>query len=43
MQTCALRLNYPPSLLNQPIINRLIKRFEIDINIRQAHFTPEEG
>ena len=43
MQTRVLRLNYPPSLLNQPIINRLIKRFEIDINIRQAHITPEEG
>lgn len=43
MQTRVLRLNYPPSLLNQPIINKLIKRFKIDINIRQAHFTPEEG
>ncbi|MEE8567699.1 MAG: NIL domain-containing protein [Anaerolineales bacterium] len=43
MQTRVLRLNYPPSLLNQPIINKLIKRFEIAINIRQAHITPEEG
>ena len=43
MQTRVLRINYPPSLLNQPIINRLIKRFEIDINIRQAYITPEEG
>ena len=41
MQTRVLRLNYPPSLLNQPIVNRLIKRFEIDINIRQEHITPE--
>lgn len=43
MPTRVLRLNYPPSLLSQPIINKLIKRYEITVNIRQAHITLEEG
>jgi len=43
MPTRALRLNYPPSLLSQPILNKLIKRYEITVNIRQAHITLEEG
>lgn len=43
MPTRVLRLNYPPSLLSQPILNKLIKRYEITVNIRQAHITLEEG
>jgi len=43
MPTRVLRLNYPPSLLSQPILNKLIQRYEITVNIRQAHITLEEG
>ena len=43
MPTRILRLNYPPSLLRQPILNRLIRRFDINVNIVQAHITLEEG
>ena len=43
MPTRILRLNYPPSLLRQPILNRLIRRFDITINIIQAHITLDEG
>jgi len=43
MPTRTLRLKYPPSLLRQPILNRLIRRFDITVNIIQAHITLEEG
>jgi ABC-type methionine transport system ATPase subunit len=43
MSARSLRLNYPPSLLNQPILNQLIRKFEITVNIRQAQITLEEG
>ncbi len=43
MPTRVLRLNYSPSLLSQPIINKLVKRYEITVNFRQAHITLEEG
>ncbi|TET85906.1 MAG: FeS-binding protein [Anaerolineales bacterium] len=43
MSTRVLRLDYPPSLLSQPILNKLIKRHEITVDIRQAHITLEEG
>jgi ABC-type methionine transport system ATPase subunit len=43
MSARSLRLIYPPSLLNQPILNQLIRKFEITVNIRQAQITLEEG
>ncbi len=43
MPTRTLRLNYPPSLLRQPILNQLILRFKLTVNILQAHITLEEG
>jgi ABC-type methionine transport system ATPase subunit len=43
MPTRTLRLNYPPSLLRQPILNQLIVRFELTVNILQAQITLEEG
>jgi ABC-type methionine transport system ATPase subunit len=43
MPTRTLRLNYPPSLLRQPILNHLILRYKISVNIRQAQITLEEG
>ncbi|HEY43212.1 MAG TPA: FeS-binding protein [Anaerolineae bacterium] len=43
MPTRTLRLNYPPSLLRQPILNQLILHYKITVNIRQAQITLEEG
>jgi ABC-type methionine transport system ATPase subunit len=43
MPTRTLRLNYPPSLLRQPILNQLILHYEITFNIVQAQITLEEG
>jgi len=43
MPTRTLRLNYPPSLLRQPILNQLILRYELTVNIHQAQITLEEG
>lgn len=43
MPTRTLRLNYPPSLLRQPILNQLILRFELSVNILQAQITLDEG
>lgn len=43
MPTRTLRLNYPPSLLHTPIINELIRRFDLTVNILQANITLEEG
>ena len=40
---CILRLIYPPSLISEPILYQLIKRFQIEVNIREAHITLEEG
>ncbi len=38
-----LRLIYPPSLINVPIIYQLIRRYDISVNILRAHVTEEEG
>jgi ABC-type methionine transport system ATPase subunit len=43
MATQVLRLNYPPSLAGQPIIQQLIRQFELIVNIRQAQITLHEG
>ena len=43
MLTRKLRLNYPPSLLRQPILNQLILRFDLTVNIHQAQISLEEG
>jgi ABC-type methionine transport system ATPase subunit len=43
MATQVLQLNYPPSLAGQPIIQQLIRQFELIVNIRQAQITLQEG
>ncbi len=43
MATTILRLNYPPSLIRQPIINQLIRAFNITVNILQAKIGLEDG
>ena len=38
-----IRLLYPPHLLDVPIINQLIRRFDLTFNIIRAEVTLEEG
>ncbi|NIS79438.1 MAG: FeS-binding protein [Anaerolineales bacterium] len=38
-----IRLIYPPTLVHEPILYRLIKRFNVQVNIRQAQISLEEG
>jgi ABC-type methionine transport system ATPase subunit len=39
----SLRLVFPPSLQDEPIINRLMKRFSFMVNILRANVTDEQG
>lgn len=38
-----IRLLYPPHLLDVPIINQLIRRFDLTFNIIRAEVAPEFG
>ena len=38
-----IRLIYPPNLLDVPVINQLIRRYDLSINILRAQVTPQEG
>jgi ABC-type methionine transport system ATPase subunit len=38
-----LRLSYPPPLLQRPIIHKLIRQFDISINILRAQIDLNEG
>jgi ABC-type methionine transport system ATPase subunit len=38
-----VKLTYPPSLVDQPIVYGLIKQFDLITNIRQASLTGEQG
>jgi ABC-type methionine transport system ATPase subunit len=43
MPTRTLRLNYPATLLRQPILNRLIREFNLTVNIVRGQISLEEG
>jgi ABC-type methionine transport system ATPase subunit len=43
MATRTLHLGYPPSLTSQPIVYRLIRTFDLEVNIRQAQIALEQG
>ncbi len=43
MVTRILRLNYPPTLAGRPILQDLIRNFDLKVNVQQAHITLEEG
>ena len=43
MEDKKIRLLYPPTLVNVPIIHQLIKQFDITINILRAEITPDQG
>jgi ABC-type methionine transport system ATPase subunit len=38
-----LRLNYPPALVNRPVMTGLINTFGLEVNILRAQVTREEG
>ncbi len=38
-----LRLIYPPSLLREPIVYQLIRRYDLQVNILLARIELEEG
>ncbi len=43
MEKQTIRLIYPPNLLDVPIINQLIRRYELTVNILRAQVSPNEG
>ena len=43
MEKQTIRLIYPPNLLDVPIINQLIRRYELTVNILRAQVGPNEG
>ena len=38
-----VRLVYPPHLLDVPVINQLIRRYDLTVNILLAQVKPHEG
>jgi ferredoxin len=42
MQKKRVVLNYPPRLVDQPIISKLVKDFDLEVNISRARITPRE-
>jgi len=43
MPNQVVRLIFPPTLLDEPVINQLIRRYNITVNILRANITAEEG
>jgi ABC-type methionine transport system ATPase subunit len=43
MIECRVRFNYPPHLLDQPIIFDFSKKFDIVARILEANVTPQQG
>lgn len=43
MERLRVRLTFPPSLIQEPILYRLVKDFDIVINIRRADVKAEVG
>jgi ferredoxin len=42
MQKKRVVLNYPPHLVDEPVISRLVKDFDLMVNITRARITPKE-
>ncbi len=41
--TRTLRLNYPPALVREPILHRLIRQFDLTVSILGAQIGIDEG
>ena len=42
MQKKRIVFNYPQKLIDQPVISRLIKDYDLEVNIMRARITPKE-
>ena len=42
MEQKSIILTFPKTIIEQPVISRAIKKFDVDINILQANISPEE-
>jgi ABC-type methionine transport system ATPase subunit len=38
-----LRLNYPPALVDRPVVAGLVSKFGLEVNILRARVTREDG
>jgi ABC-type methionine transport system ATPase subunit len=43
MPSQSVRLVFPPSLQDEPVINRLLRRYTFTVNILRANVTEEQG
>ena len=43
MPSQSVRLVFPPSLQDEPVINRLLRRYSFTVNILRANVTEEQG
>jgi ABC-type methionine transport system ATPase subunit len=43
MVSQSVRLVFPPSLQDEPIINRLMRRYSFTVNILRANVTADQG
>ena len=43
MPSQSVRLVFPPELHDEPIINKLLRRYSFTVNILRANVTVEEG
>jgi len=43
MLSQSVRLIFPPSLHDEPIINQLMRRFSFSVNILRANVTADQG
>jgi ABC-type methionine transport system ATPase subunit len=43
MPSQSVRLVFPSRLHDEPIINRLLRKYSFTVNIMRANVTPEEG
>ncbi|MBS1248998.1 MAG: hypothetical protein MAG431_00569 [Chloroflexi bacterium] len=43
MPSQAFRLIFPPHLLDEPVINTLMRQYDFTLNILRANITPDEG
>jgi len=43
MEDSIIRLIYPPTLINVPVIYQLIRKYDLAVNILRARITPDHG
>lgn len=43
MLSQSVRLNFPSTLHDEPIINHLMRRYSFTVNILRANVTPDQG